>query len=267
MKQIIVDCHSHTNNSPDSKASIESMCEAAVSKGLAAYTVSDHCEMNEFYGVYEITSQKSSEAITKAQKLFPELNLLKGIELGQPMQNTEASDYILDTRDFDFVLASIHNPPNEKDYAFLKYDEENVKVIMKNYFEEMYEMVKWGRFDSLAHITYPIRYMTGEQKVNVPIDKFKDIICAIFEEIIKKDIALEMNTAGYRVPIGEPSPNKELLSLYKDCGGKLVTLGADAHSPEHVAFGIEKGIALLKDAGFDSFVYYKGRKPVEIPIV
>ena len=288
MKQILVDCHMHTANSPDSTAKPIEMCESALEKGISVVTITDHCEMNLYYERYNNVVKNSIQDALSLKDKFNDLEVLSGVEMGQPMQNLTASNEMLDTLSFDFVLASIHNPPKDcpyplckeeeenpnyveaflaKDYAYLKYTEDTALDIFTDYFEQMYNMVKWGRFDSLAHITYPLRYCKGEQGINLDMNKLKPIITDIFHEIIKRDIALELNSGGLRNPIKEISPNSELVKLYKECGGKLVTLGADAHTPLHVASGITDSIEMLKDIGFKEYYYYKKRKPVSVPIL
>lgn len=289
MEQILVDCHLHTNNSPDSEAKPLDMCLSAKEKGVKLITVTDHCEMNLYYERYKSVVENSVSDAKKMAKAVEGLTVLSGVEMGQALQNIDAANEMLDTMEFDFVLASLHNPPSDcdyplcketeenpnyveaflaKDYAYLKYTKDTAPIIFKDYFEDMYKTVLWGRFDSLAHITYPLRYCKGEQNIDIDLIKeFKPIITDIFKEIIKRDIALELNSGGLRNPIHEISPNFDLVKLYKDCGGKLVTLGADAHTPIHVGAGITDSIEMLKSLGFTEYYYYKKRKPVAVPIV
>ncbi|MDY3040455.1 MAG: histidinol phosphate phosphatase, partial [Roseburia inulinivorans] len=48
---------------------------------------------------------------------------------------------------------------------------------------------------------------------------------------------------------------------YRELGGEIITIGADAHKPEHVAFDFAKVPSILKDAGFDYFTVFRERKP------
>lgn len=288
MEQILADCHSHTDNSPDSQAPIEEMCRSAAENRLAVYTITDHCEMNLYYEKYHKVVSASQNDALRVKNQFGNMKILSGVEMGQPIQNLKASNELLDTKSFDFVLASLHNPPKNseyplvkekeenpdyieaflhKDYAYLKYTKDTAPIIFKDYFEDMLNTVLWGRFDSLAHMTYPLRYCKGEQGVDLDVMQFKDIITDIFHELIKRSIALELNSGGLRNPIHEISPAFELVKMYKECGGKLVTLGADAHTPLHVASGITDCIEMLKALSFDCYYYFENRKPVAVPIV
>lgn len=67
--------------------------------------------------------------------------------------------------------------------------------------------------------------------------------------------------AGQRRP-----PGFELLKRYRELGGKLVTIGSDAHRWMDVGAGIEMGLEMLSRAGFRYFTVYADRKPQFLPI-
>ena len=84
--------------------------------------------------------------------------------------------------------------------------------------------------------------------------------------IIKMDKALEINTGGLRKGLSNPNPAKTIIKRYNELGGKMITLGADAHVPDHVAADFEALPELLKDCGFNEFVVFKNRKPEAYPL-
>ena len=44
-------------------------------------------------------------------------------------------------------------------------------------------------------------------------------------------------------------PTMELLKLYVDCGGKLITIGTDAHAPVNLGKSLRQGYAILETVG------------------
>ena len=80
-----------------------------------------------------------------------------GIELGQPITDPKATREALSAGAFDFVLASVHNLPGQKDFYYLNYTDENVDPLLSDYFDHVLQVAKWGQFDSLAHLTYPLQ--------------------------------------------------------------------------------------------------------------
>ena len=79
--------------------------------------------------------------------------------------------------------------------------------------------------------------------------------------LISKGKGIEINTGGFKYGLGHPNPTEEILARYRELGGEIITIGADAHAPEHVAFDFEKIPDILKNAGFDYFTVFKKRKP------
>ena len=57
-----------------------------------------------------------------------------------------------------------------------------------------------------------------------------------------------------------------VLRRYKELGGKLITIGSDAHFAEHLGAGIEQGYELALKCGFDKIAVYQDRTPTLIPI-
>ena len=59
-------------------------------------------------------------------------------------------------------------------------------------------------------------------------------------------------------------PQKEILSLYRDCGGRLITVGTDSHSPEHIGECVDQAFNSLREIGLrDILVIRNGEKHIE----
>ena len=56
-------------------------------------------------------------------------------------------------------------------------------------------------------------------------------------------------------------PSADILKLYRDLGGKILTIGSDSHRPEQLGAYIEETKELLKDIGFQYFCTYENMKP------
>lgn len=267
------DCHTHSNCSFDGHSSMEDMCRQAEKLGLSYYTVSDHCECNKFETAqghptgYRKVAQKAWEQMKICEGNNLEARFLKGVELGQPLQNLNAAREVL-SRDYDFVLGSLHNVEGEKDFYHLGKNglsSQRREELFHRYFSELLSMINWGNFDSLAHISYPLRYLSapGEASSLAPyLEELSEVLAAL----VKAEKALEMNTSRL-CQTGLPRlPDLEIFSLYRRLGGRLVTLGSDAHSAGDLAQGIDQGMDILKQAGFTEFAVYVKRKPRMLPL-
>ena len=58
--------------------------------------------------------------------------------------------------------------------------------------------------------------------------------------MVERDVALEVNSSGFRHGIGMTLPEAPLVSMYLQEGGKCVTVGSDAHFAADVGNGGEK---------------------------
>lgn len=264
----ISDSHVHSDCSRDGADPTMMMCESAARLGLYALTMTDHCECNVYAAeAYDRSIRQSYFEARKAAAVFQDrLRIYAGMELGQPMQDLSAAEDALDACDFDFVLASVHNVKNMKDFFELDYTAVSVSEALKRYFDEIMEMISWGRFDALSHLTYPWRYIVGEHGIPIRDADYSDRIDAVLRALIRGHKALELNTSGLRQKLGKTLPDLPVLQRYRELGGRLVTVGSDSHRWADVGGGIEEGLCLLRQAKFTHFCVYSHHEPVYLPI-
>lgn len=264
----ISDSHVHTDCSRDANDPAMMMCETAARLGLYALTLTDHCECNVYRSEsYDKSIRQSYFETHKAAAVFQRrLRVHTGVEIGQPVQDLSAAEDALDSCKFDFVLASVHNVKDMDDFYSLDYGKVNVADALHRYFSEIMETIAWGRFDSLAHLTYPWRYITGEHGIPIGGANYEEEIDAVLEALIKSHKALEINTSGLRQKLGKTLPDLPVLRRYHEMGGRLITIGSDAHRWADVGGGVEEGLFLLHKAGFSHFTVYVQHEPQFLPI-
>lgn len=280
---MIIDCHTHTRNSFDAdNDTVIERCERAIQLGLDAMAVTDHCEVNRFFDKdhYKIDYEQkyddygfnkafenSMAETTAAKELYSDkLNLICGLELGQPLADMEVTEKILEDKRLDFVIASMHEMPGHDDFAFLDYSQEDVPALLEQDFNEILKIAKWGKFDVLGHITYALRYIQGNQNIPVDMTPYQDIIREIFKTVIEKGKGIEINTSGLRQKFGDTFPSFEYIKLYRELGGEILTVGSDSHTTADLAKGVREGIEIAAQAGFTRIAYFKERKPYFINI-
>ena len=267
LDSLYIDTHMHTVYSPDSNAAMSAMCEAAISCNLSAIAITDHVEIPAFYqnGYDQTLAGSFRDAGEVAKQYSGRLRIAQGIELGEPMHDVALSEKVLHSYDFDFVLASVHNLRDDTDFYFYDYITADLDTLFDRYFAEILETVTWGRFHSLAHLTYPFRYVPANRR---PADyrRWQEAIDEILRLVAYKGLALEINTSGYRQSIGKPLPDESIVRRFRELGGERITLGSDAHTPEDVGKNIGDGMALAAKAGFLYVAYYVKGKPEMIAI-
>lgn len=271
--KILSDTHIHSINSFDAENSVYDLCTAAIEKGISYIAFTDHMEAPEIklgdrsvFGNMVKQISKSVSDAEEAYKIFDgQLKVLRGMELGEPMHEPRLTKKAMAIADFDFVLASIHNVRNTEDFYYLEYRESEVPDLLKRYFDELLETALNADFDSLAHLTYPLRYIIERTDIQVNLEDYSEVIDNIFKALIERDKALEINTSGLRT-IGMTMPDITLVKRFRELGGKYVTIGSDAHKTENVGYGIEKGIEIARTCGFEHFTVFEKRKPQLIQI-
>ena len=264
-----VDMHTHTNNSFDGNYPVEEMCEAAIEKGVKVIAFTDHVEMDFFREKgFDKDAENSYKDIVRAKEIYKDkLEVCVGVELGEPTYDTQEAELLINSRDYDFVIGSIHNLRKTDDFCELKYDGLDVEALLDTYFNELKLLADWAKFDTFAHLTYPLRYIVGENKIPVNMGKYQKDIDEILSILVSKDKALEINTSGLRQPIGITMPDESIIRRFKELGGKMITVGSDSHFTQHVGAGIEEGMKIAKNAGFDSVYIFRKRQPVEVEII
>lgn len=269
----LCDFHIHSNNSFDAENTVDEICRSAIDKGLFAVAITDHCEApmikdgeNCEFGCFDkLIPSSVNDALKAREKYADTLSVFCGIELGEPMHDPESTSKALGYGDFDFVLASVHNLRNFRDFYYLDYSKTDYNEILKCYFDELAETAEFPFFDSLAHLTYPLRYISQSIGFIPSLNPFRHRIDDIFKILISNNKSLEINVSGLFKNLNSTLPDLELLKRYKELGGELITIGTDAHSSDMVGKGISEGIETARKAGFDRYVYYEAHTPVFVP--
>ena len=267
------DMHTHSDNSHDSVCSIEDMCLAQIERGTTIMAVTDH------FSALEYTVNDSFDSFCEVHKKIEFMNkkydgrcrILSGIEIGEGYANISVYEKIMSLIDFDVVIGSVHKLRENdmfKSFSktdFSKFTEEKLYTAIDTYLDDVILMVETLDIDILAHIAYPLRYIVWMHDRKVDITRFTQKFEKIFRIIIEKNIALEINTSHFGV-MGALNPPAKLLVLYRNLGGKLITLGSDAHNAEAASCYFGEVIEILKTLGFENIYYYKNRKPYPIEI-
>ena len=280
----LIDCHTHTQFSVDSEADLGMCAERANRLGLAAYAVTDHCECNSWYPAehysdgddmhdsyrYKDCFLDSVAAVTALKEKYNgKLNLICGVEMGQPQAAPEAAAFINADERVDFIIGSLHQIRGEKDFYYIDYTDlgtDKIYDLLERYFTELNEMCRTNSFDVLGHLTYCLRYMKQRHGIEPDISRFDDIIADSFRTLAQNGKGIEINTSGLRQGFGETFPNLRYTKLFREMGGEIISVGSDAHTAEDIGKNVRDGIEIAKAAGFTRIAYFKKRQPQFIAI-
>ena len=267
----LLDSHTHTDNSFDGHHSAIFLCESAVERGLRAVAFTDHVEMDHFRDrSFDRTAKQSFFEVVKARSAFRgQLIVCAGVELGEPTYNLPEAEDLVQRYSYDVVVGSIHNLRGKDDFYLLpygQYSDGDTAALVREYFDELLLLAQWGKFDVLAHLTYPLRYICGEHGFALDIMDYGEQIDVVLEAAVKNNLALEINTSGLRQKIGRTIPDEYFVRRFYELGGRRVTVGSDAHYAHHLGAGLEAGMDLALRCGFTHMTLYQGREPVPVEI-
>ena len=262
---VVANMHTHSENSHDSQCPVEDMCREAARAGLPIMAVTDHCDMHMWRELDLLgNAQASSRDADAADGKFG-LRVLRGIEIGEMTWAPDEARRILAGLDLDVRIGSVHcvrwrdrNEPYS-DIDFSAWSDEDLVSYMDAYLDEIIEMMQTMDFDIMAHLLNPLRYIEGKCGRPVDLTSLKEKIDQVLRYLIAHGIALEVNTCNVRLPYGTILPKRDVLERYQELGGKLITLGSDAHIAERCGWGIPETVQLLRDMGFAYILTYDKR--------
>ena len=247
------------------------MAQSAKNHGLSAFAVTDHCDI-EFCNEIDIDKiiESSHRDADEAQHKIG-IPVIKGAELSEMIMYPDKAKGYIKKHECDVVIGSVHMvliegvdvPYSLVDFS--KFDDNTLHTFLDRYFDDMLKTVREHSFDILAHLTCPLRYINGKYHRGVSLEPYMKKIKTILSEIIKRGIALEVNTSCVYDGSGYPEfmPNESIIRLYRSMGGYLVTTASDAHTAENCANSFDSLYALLREIGFKNIYYYKNRCAVQ----
>ena len=262
------DVHMHCGFSNDSETRPEDMVESAIAKGLSVICFTDHYDKDNLdWGDEAIFDVESyfQKMIELQEEYRNQIDIRIGAEIGMQPYLAEYYQDFMAQHPFDFVIGSVHSVL-EHDVALDFFQKHSDPEGYKIYFEEMLQDVqKIKSYDVLGHLDYIVRYSNQGSK-GFDLNDYMDIIEEILKQVIAHGKGIEMNMSGLKYGLGAPHPQPEIIKRYRELGGEIITVGADGHIPEHIAYDYHLADDILKSCGFKYYTEFKGRKPVFVKI-
>lgn len=259
------DYHSHSNFSDDSSTPLRDMIHAAIDKGIQELAITDHYDPDypDRNYPFELDFKPYQDALLAAESEFSSrIKIIKGIEIGIQLGDTISKcETAANSFPYDFILGSFHCASGEDLYTEFFKTRSDEKGI-----EEFYDYVFKGieafsNFDVMGHINVIDRYV----KNIPPYAPYMEILEAILKKLINMGKGIELNTSSFRYGLGErTTPSKEILSMYKDLGGEIITIGSDAHRESHLGYMYKEATEILHSHGFRYLTTFEKRIPKQV---
>lgn len=263
------DQHMHCNFSGDSDALPEDMIKAGIAHGLSGICFTDHLDYDypEEPNIFLLDFDNYFKVLPDLREKYTDkISVNIGIELGLQTQAAGQNLAVAEKYPFDFIIGSSHVVNHMDPYYPEFFAGRDEDAAYMEYFESVLENINSGvDFDVYGHIDYVVRYGPNKNAFYT-YEKFKDIIDEILTQLISKGKGIEVNTGGFKYGLGHPNPTEDIIKRYRKLGGEIITMGADAHVPEYVAYEFDKTAQIIKNCGFKYYTVFKNRKAEFIPL-
>ena len=261
------DYHMHSSFSNDSKTDMEDMIKRSIDLGVKEICFTDHVDYDlEADFDWGIDYDKYFEKINFFQNKYEnQITIKKGIELGLQKQIIDRCSEDANKYPFDFIICSIH-AINKLDLYFGDYFTGKTQYeAYETYFKELYTIVKnYKDYSVLGHLDIIKRYGNYDNLLKDSL--FSDMIESILKQVIYDGKGIEINTSCYRYNLPDLTPSRQIINMYKDLGGEIITTGSDSHNESQVAYKFDYIYSYLKESGFNHVCKFNKMKPEFIKI-
>ncbi len=188
-----------------------------------------------------------------------ETDLRLGIEADFVPGREDRIANLLDARDWDYVIGSVHFIGDEAvdhpDWDVWATRSVAPEKVWRRYFETLGEAAASGLFDILAHPDLVKVWGSERPQPDGDLRRFYELAVA---PIADSGIAVEVSTAGLRKPVRERYPAPSFLAMCLEAGAPIV-LSSDAHVPDHLGYEYGPTVAWLAELGVRELCVFERR--------
>lgn len=256
---IIADYHLHSPFSHDSKKmELEDLFKNATSRYIKEICITDHRDIKtpNSNGDNEPDHSALRKMVEELQPKYPDVVVKVGCEYSLHQNNADGMEQAIKDHNLNFVIASTHFSET-MDFAgtMLKRPEYH-ETIHHNYLTTMYEALQnTTAYSVLGHFDFIERY-----NMDAPLDlnKHRDLVYAILKTVADNGKGIEINTAFIAMRSPTPHPRLEVLKMFKEVGGEIITVGSDSHNNQPLGYEFQMVPEYLKSAGFVKYCTFDG---------
>ncbi len=270
-RNVPLDAHLHTDQSPDSSVPIDVYAAQAVERDIPEIAITDHVDFDPRDPAYEYTRYEDRErTVRDAAERWAD----RGVVIRFGAELTYNRRWEADVRDhlaryrYDYVIGSVHDWPESPYWpsrvrSFIAG--RSLDEILEPYYAEIVAAARSGLFDTIGHLDVVKRYLHPFVTA-ADLGERPDLQEPALVAIIESGVALEVNSSGLRYPGAETYPSAAVVARYRELGGDRVVVGSDAHSRESFAARLDESYGHLAAAGFEALSFRRGAERVQIRV-
>jgi len=246
-----VNYHIHTTGS-DGKLKPEELIKLAIKRKFDVLGITDHYHFppnfrnwgNEFY------SDEHYKELNNLKKIYAhKIKILVNVEFDWIKDYKKWIKKEAIKRKYDYRFISVHFIKVGKGYIPLDHNERTfqkmikdiggIKKLVKNYYLSLRDAIKTGCFDVVGHLDI-IKIWNKNKKYFSEQEKwYKKEILKTLKLIKKKNMKIDLNTAGLRNPCAEQYPSLGILKEAKKLKISFL-IGTDGHKSNELEAGLKK---------------------------
>jgi histidinol-phosphatase (PHP family) len=188
-----------------------------------------------------------------------ETSLRLGVEADFVSGSEDRMANLLEARDFDYVLGSVHflgSATIDRRGEWDIWTSGEPEKVWRRYFETLGEAARSGLFDILSHPDLVKVWGADAPRPEGDLRRFYDLA---MDGIADSDVAIEVSTAGLRKPAAEIYPAPAFLEMCVEAG-RPVALSSDAHTPNDLAYRYDDALGLLDGVGVSELAVFDRRE-------
>lgn len=270
-RDLPLDAHLHTNQSPDSRVPIDVYAALAEARGITELAITDHLDFDARDPAYDYVAFADRERTVReaAERWAP-----RGVQIRFGAELTYHTSWEPDLRAhlrrhrYDYIIGSVHDWPDSP-YVPSRVGTwatgRPIDEVVGPYFEQIEAAARSGLFDTLGHLDVVKRYL-HPHVLPADLAARPELLDAALTALADSGTALEVNTSGLRHRVGETYPAPWAVARFRELGGTRIVAGSDAHRPDWFAWGLEAGYRVLADAGFAELAFRRGGDQVSVAL-
>lgn len=202
---------------------------------------------------YSMDLSRVDEYCAELERLKKEFNdenftLYAGLEVDFFFENIDAVIKELNNYPLDYLIGSVHFsgtfPIDHSADYWTPLTRDQIDEICRIYWEKMLGAAQCSHFTFLGHLDLPKKFGFLPDP-----DLYFPQAVKVLDAAAASGVGIEINTAGWFKPCGEPYPSPRLLR--EAYSRKIpIVIDSDAHEPELVTRGFPEARKLLHQIGY-----------------
>lgn len=269
------DYHVHTYYSDDSTTTMEDAVKNAILKQMDEICFCDHVDygikrdwddprgiINDGERLYaNVDYPKYVKEIGFLQEKYKgKIRIKMGMEFGMQEHTIKEFQKLYESYNFDFIILSNHQVDNKEFWNGEFQKGKTQREYQEKYYDSLYKVIsKYKNYSVLGHLDLIKRY---DQVGLYPDEEAMDWIEPILKMVIQDGKGIEINTSSWQYGLTDTTPSRAILKKYLELGGKIITIGSDAHTTDRILDHEDDAKKILKEIGFKEYCTFDQMKPI-----